>query len=97
MEESKTTMGRDETKTMGPSSPGHLTPADSRLPGPHLGPGATVGRYVVLYRVGSGGMAVVYAAYDPELDRKVALKIQRGNLGSDLPPHVLSANRNRPC
>jgi tetratricopeptide (TPR) repeat protein len=37
--------------------------------------GATLGRYVVLSKIGSGGMGVVYAAYDPELDRKVALKL----------------------
>ena len=34
-----------------------------------------VGRYVVLDQIGSGGLGVVYAAYDPELDRKVALKL----------------------
>src|SRR5476651_2390044 len=37
--------------------------------------GATIGRYVVLALVGRGGMGEVYAAYDPELDRKVALKL----------------------
>src|SRR5687767_4208233 len=39
--------------------------------------GAVISRYVVLDRVGEGAMGVVYAAYDPDLDRKLALKVIR--------------------
>src|SRR6185295_5140359 len=42
-----------------------------------LSRGATLGRYVVLDVVGGGAMGVVYAAYDPELDRQVAIKLVR--------------------
>ena len=38
---------------------------------------ANIGRYIVLSLVGKGGMGEVYAAYDPELDRKVAIKLLR--------------------
>lgn len=37
--------------------------------------GQCVGRYVVLQRVGAGAVGVVFAAYDPELDRRVAIKL----------------------
>ncbi|MFO0635968.1 MAG: serine/threonine-protein kinase [Nannocystaceae bacterium] len=39
--------------------------------------GEHVGRYVILYTLGRGGMGVVYAAYDPQLDRKLAIKVMR--------------------
>jgi tetratricopeptide (TPR) repeat protein len=42
-----------------------------------------LGRYVVLMRLGAGGAGIVYAAYDPELDRRVAIKVVRpGPAGS---------------
>ena len=51
---------------------------------PRLTEGDKVGRYVVLNKVGEGGMGVVYAAYDPELDRKVAIKLLMTSLGGSL-------------
>ena len=51
-------------------------PAPAEAP-PSLPRGELLGRYVVLETLGSGGMGSVHAAYDPELDRKVAIKVLR--------------------
>ncbi len=42
-----------------------------------LAAGESVGRFSILERVGVGGIGEVYAAYDPDLDRKVAVKVLR--------------------
>ena len=54
--------------------------ARERVRGPdeELARGDLLGRHMVLERLGAGGMGVVYAAYDPELDRKIAVKLIRG-------------------
>jgi len=44
---------------------------------PAVDPGDSLGRYTVQRRIGVGGMGVVYAAHDPELDRRVAIKVLR--------------------
>ena len=54
--------------------PGARTANDAVLP-TRLVRGTTLGRYVVLAQVGAGAMGTVYAAYDPKLDRKVAIKL----------------------
>src|SRR3954470_14809716 len=55
-------------------TPSHLPIDSASTP---LGRGAIIGRYLILSLVGKGGMGEVYAAYDPELDRKVAIKLLR--------------------
>ena len=45
--------------------------------------GTTLGRYRVLELLGRGGMAWVYRAYHPHLDRYVAVKVLRSDLVED--------------
>ena len=44
--------------------------------------GATIDRYMILDRIGAGAMGVVYTAYDPRLDRRVALKVMHARPGA---------------
>ncbi|PRQ06979.1 serine/threonine-protein kinase [Enhygromyxa salina] len=52
---------------------------------------SVVGRYVILESIGMGGMGMVCAAYDPKLNRKIALKLLR-NTATD---EASTAGRNR--
>jgi tetratricopeptide (TPR) repeat protein/predicted Ser/Thr protein kinase len=72
---------------LGPSitrdgSPGLTSTASvtgRRAPGEsvELVPGMHVDRFRIVARLGGGGMGVIYEAYDPELDRMLALKLLR--------------------
>lgn len=43
-----------------------------------------LGRFMVLGQIGSGAMSAVYAAYDEELDRKIAVKVLRAPVTASL-------------
>ena len=46
-------------------------------------PGQTIGQYIILDKLGEGGMGAVYKADQPAIHRAVALKVLTANLASD--------------
>ena len=64
---------------MDPTDPGSADTHASQPKGEAsgIGEGKTVGRYVLGKMLGHGGMGLVFVAEDPQLKRKVALKLMR--------------------
>jgi serine/threonine protein kinase len=58
-------------------------PSEGALDAAELSAGTRVGRYVVESLIGRGAMGTVYAATDPDLDRRVAVKLLRADAWSD--------------
>jgi len=75
---------KDESPLLGvrgaPTQPDR--PTSKAVAASTLARGTTLGRYVLIERLGTGGMGEVFAAFDPQLDRKVALKLLRGGATS---------------
>ncbi len=91
---------------------GDAAPPPATAPTPAAAPTSDavaprIGRFSILRKLGEGGMGIVYAGYDDDLDRKVAIKLLRGKtspggpraLGGGEVPKTANANldgrRNR--
>jgi serine/threonine protein kinase len=61
-------------------APSVPSPGLSSSTPPRRWQGERLGRYVVLDVLGEGGMGTVYAAFDAELDRKLAVKLLHAQL-----------------
>ncbi|MBL9105890.1 MAG: serine/threonine protein kinase [Myxococcales bacterium] len=66
----------DSTPLLATGGDGWAPPERSLLPAGHR-----IGRFTLLQKLGDGAMGVVYAAYDPELDRRIAVKLLRARIG----------------
>ncbi len=62
---------------------------------PALARGTSVGRYLVAARIGKGGMGEVYQAFDPDLNRPVALKLLTVSKGKQNDSQQLELDRSR--
>jgi len=59
-----------------------LGPFDTKI-STKLTPGARVGEYQILDRIGEGGMGTVYSAVHPIIGKKVAIKVLAGRLANN--------------
>jgi tetratricopeptide (TPR) repeat protein len=64
-------------------SAGELATTPREPPLSELPPGTQVERFVIEGVLGRGGMGIVYRAHDPELERRVAVKLVRAGRAND--------------
>lgn len=62
---------------------GHTLPGRAASIGPDSVPARQVGRYQILEKLGEGAMATLYRAYDPGIDRMLAIKFLHRDLCID--------------
>jgi len=56
--------------------------ADVELKDAEIASGQTIGKYEIRRQLGAGGMGAVYLAFDPLIEREVALKVLKPDLGN---------------
>jgi tetratricopeptide (TPR) repeat protein len=86
----KCTTALDELRAMLPTPPAKTIPSPAPFPQVVVAlptdviptKGTLIGRYLVLEAAAQGGMGMVFSAYDPELHRRVAIKLVRFDLAS---------------
>ena len=76
----ETVRERRQVETMDGLGPAFAPPAG---PGAAFARGDRLAHFIVVDRLGEGGMGTVVSAYDPDLDRKVAIKVLRGDPHED--------------
>ena len=72
-------VGSDRDDELGRTATAHAPGSVSTSATPAAPVAATLGRYRIEKELGAGGMGVVHAAFDPDLERRVALKVLRSD------------------
>lgn len=98
---SRTTVAEDSVLEVGPRHVDSVEAdrvrgaVESLMFGSASSPATKLGRFSLLERVGSGGMGMVYSAWDPQLDRKVAIKVVRSDVaGPDAMSRLIDEARS---